>query len=135
MGNYINWDDKLSVSVEEIDRQHMQLVALINELYAGFVEKRSNEFLGEIIDKMAQYALKHFRTEEKYFALFKYEKSEEHRKEHKSFVKQVMDFKERFEAGKTSLTYQVMGFLRKWLIDHIMGSDREYIACFKKNGL
>ena len=44
-------------------------------------------------------------------------------------------FKEDIEEGKVSVTFQLMNFLRSWLIEHINGTDRKYIGLFKEKGL
>jgi hypothetical protein len=35
----------------------------------------------------------------------------------------------------SALTYKLINFLREWLMNHILVSDKEYVKCFKENGL
>ncbi len=45
---------------------------------------------------------------------------------------QVVDFKTQFDEGKASLTMDLMNFLTDWLKNHIMKTDREYLAFLKE---
>jgi len=46
----------------------------------------------------------------------------------------VHQLRERFQAGKATMTVEVMEFLRDWLRDHIAVSDRRYAAILRKQG-
>ena len=132
---FFKWNDNMSVRSEEIDNQHKKLIGLLNEMYTAFMNKQHNERVGPIIDQMASYALYHFETEEKYFAAFHYERSAEHILEHLEFRQKVQEFVEKFKQNNSALTYNVMNFLRNWLNNHILDTDRKYIDCFTKNGV
>ena len=131
----IQWDDKLSVNVEEIDKQHQKLVQVINELQEAMQNRKGNEVLGKIIEEMVGYARTHFKTEEVYFDKFGYPEADSHKKEHAEFMDKVSDFKKDFDAGRIGLSVEVMNFLSDWLKNHIMGSDKNYSAFFNEKGL
>ena len=46
------WRDEYSVNIKEIDDQHKQLVAMINELHEAMLEKRAKEILGSLLNKL-----------------------------------------------------------------------------------
>ena len=131
----VEWNDRLSVCIEEIDDQHKKLVGIINQLYQAFKAGTASEQLNQIVEQMYDYTDYHFETEEKYFRKFGYEDSEEHTKEHKAFLKKALEFKRDQRNGKVTAPYEVMLFLKNWLINHIMGSDQKYAELFKMNGL
>ncbi|MBN2773672.1 MAG: hemerythrin family protein [Prolixibacteraceae bacterium] len=132
---FFKWTDQLSVGIQEIDNQHKKLVGLLNGLYQAFMNRQHVEVVGKIIDEMAAYAAYHFETEEKYFALFRYAESSAHIQEHLEFKQKVDEFILKFKKNNGALTYEVMNYLRKWLNNHIMISDKKYTGCFKENGL
>jgi hemerythrin len=39
------------------------------------------------------------------------------------------------DKNSSALTYKLINFLREWLVNHILVSDKEYVKCFKENGL
>ena len=124
----IEWTDKLSIDNGLIDTQHQKLVELINDLYAAFLEGKANEHLTDIIEELAAYTVSHFKTEEVFFAKVSYPEIEEHKIEHTNFVNKVLEFKNKLASGEVSLSYDIMNFLRDWLKNHILVSDRKYIS-------
>ena len=56
--------------------------------------------------------------------------AEAHIAEHRRLVEQVLDYKRKLEAGEVSLNMELMMFLKNWLIKHILGSDKLYVAHF-----
>ncbi|NOX17555.1 MAG: hemerythrin family protein [Chlorobi bacterium] len=131
----ITWDDSYSVKVEEIDVQHQKLISLINDLNDGMEAGKSKEILGAIIDELVKYTRYHFETEEKYFAQINYPETRAHEKEHNDFVKQVAEFQERFEKGSALLSVEIITFLKKWLTEHIKGTDQKYSEYFNERGI
>lgn len=131
----ITWTNDLSVKVSQIDTQHKRLVDLINSLHTAMKERKTNEALGGIIDNLVDYAVEHFRTEEKYFDEYGYLKALQHKKEHKDFVNKVAAFKSDFDKGKMMLSMDIMDFLKDWLINHIKKTDMAYSDFFVEKGL
>ena len=131
----INWEDSLSVKVSQIDTQHRKLVELINSLHEAMKERKASDILGGIIEDLVNYAIEHFRTEEKYFDEFGYLKAGQHKKEHKDFVNKVAAFKSDFDSGKMMLSMEVMEFLKDWLVNHIKKTDMAYSDFFIEKGL
>lgn len=131
----ITWSDKFSMQIKEIDDQHKVLVEMINELHEAMKQAKSKETAIEIIDKMAEYTQFHFSTEEKYMQRFAYPDYANHKKEHVKFVEQVVQFKQDYESGKAGLSYDIMNFLKDWLVEHIQDSDKRYAPLFIEKGV
>jgi hemerythrin-like metal-binding protein len=47
-----------------------------------------------------------------------------HKAEHKKLVADVGAFKAKFEAGSAAVTTELMAFLRDWLSNHILRTDK-----------
>jgi hemerythrin len=131
----IEWNSGLSVNVGEIDRDHKELVRMINDLNQAMKDRKGKEVLGGIVSSLAAYATTHFAREEKYFDKFTYPARAGHKKEHDDFVHKVSGFQKGFEDGQIALSVEVMRFLSDWLTGHIMGSDKKYSALFNEKGL
>lgn len=131
----INWDDKLSVKVKEIDDQHKKLIGMVNDLHDAMIKGSSKDIIGKILSEMTAYTVTHFATEEKYMVKFGYTGYMEHKTEHKNFVVKATDLKAKFDSGKMMLSVEIMNFLKDWLSKHILGTDKKYSACFNENGL
>jgi hemerythrin len=37
--------------------------------------------------------------------------------------------------GDYQITNEKLEYLKRWFVNHIQGTDKKYIDCFKKNGL
>ena len=132
---FVLWNEKYNTGIKEIDDQHKKLVNILNELYESFIDRTTNEKLKAVVQEMDRYTEYHFGVEEKYFKEFNYKGANEHITEHEIFIHKVKVFKQDIEEGKVSVTFQLMNFLRSWLIEHINGTDRKYIGLFKEKGL
>jgi hemerythrin-like metal-binding protein len=120
----LTWSHQLSVGYEEIDSQHKVLVEIINSLHDHMVSGDANENIGKVLDRMIEYTVFHFRTEEQLMAGSGYSGAQAHVEEHRKLVEKAVDLQARFKAGTTTLTIEVMAFLRDWLQHHIKESDK-----------
>ena len=131
----VAWDDKYSVGVSELDNQHKQLILILNDLYDAMQSQKANDVIGTIITKLVNYTKTHFTTEERYMTQYAYPDLAAQKKEHEIFTKKVMDFKEAFDSGRTSLSVSVTSFVKDWLVSHISGSDRKYGPFLNSKGV
>lgn len=129
------WKEEYSVGVKEIDDQHKRFIEIMNSLYTAVYAGEDREKLAEILLNVANYKDNHFATEEKYFDLFHYENTDEHKAEHQKLREKVTAFYQEFKEGKTDITADLLDFLENWLVDHLANQDQKYVECFQKNGL
>lgn len=131
----LEWSDKLVLGIPSVDAQHRQLVDMLNELYAAFRDGTAKEHIGPVLDRLIQYTAVHFKHEEDFFDQTRYPDAEHHKKEHANLVKRVLEVQQKFKSGQVVLTQDLMAFLRNWLADHILGSDKRYVAHVKGRGV
>ena len=131
----IKWEEDYSVNITEIDNQHKKLLELINTLRDAMREGKVKEVMSKILSDLVDYTLYHFATEEKYFDQYDYPESDIHKKQHGNLVEQVATFQKKHEAGALFITIDVMNFLRDWLNDHIIGSDKKYGPYLNSKGV
>jgi len=123
---FMTWNDQLSVGVEALDNDHKKMVSMVNILYDGIVAGRGNEALQMIMDDLVAYTGYHFTREEDYFALTGYAEASEHKIEHDVMKERVKEIQLHYKDLSPVLTMGVMVFLKDWLIEHILGSDKRY---------
>ncbi len=127
---FMKWQPGFNLGIEEIDEQHKKIVELINLLNVAVLNQNADLKIRGMLDEMTDYADYHFKTEEKYFRKFHYPLLDDHIKEHEAFIEKVKEFIAKYEAG-LSITFRLMNYLRKWLTNHILDSDREYVDIIK----
>jgi hemerythrin len=131
----ITWNDSFSVNVAELDEQHKTLIALINDLNDAMSVGKGRDVLGRILNDLSAYTATHFRTEERYFAQYKYPDTFNHRIEHIAFAKKVAQFSEAYANGNIPLTTEVLKRISDWWKHHILETDKKYSQFFFENGL
>ncbi len=131
----LEWNDKLSVTIRKFDDQHKKLVGMVNQLHDAMKVGKGREVLGEILQSLARYTTTHFNDEEQLMKLHNYPGLEQHMREHNMLVLQVRETLEAHRQGKNILTQSIMEFLKKWLTDHIMESDKKYGPFLKNKGV
>ncbi len=131
----VDWKDVYTVNISEVDTQHKKLVQLINELHDAVKMGKAKEIMGKVLNDLVDYTLYHFATEEKYFDAYDYPDSELHKKQHKELVEQVAALQKKYESGERVITIEVMNFLRDWLHDHIVGSDKKFGPYLNSKGV
>ncbi|MFA6280150.1 MAG: bacteriohemerythrin [Bdellovibrionales bacterium] len=131
----MEWTDKFKLGIPSIDAQHRRLVDMLNELYAGFRAGTAKQVMGPILDELINYTATHFKHEEKFFESTHYAETPQHKREHEKLVKTVLDVQAKYKSGQAVLSQDVMVFLRSWLTDHILGTDKRYVKHFLDNGV
>jgi hemerythrin len=132
---FMAWNDKLSMGVKAIDDDHKKLLALANHLYDAIAAERGKLELERVLGELVDYTTFHFAREEELFARTAYPKATEHKKEHDDLTRKVVEIQQRYHAGSTALTMEVMVFLKDWLFDHILGSDLKVGPHLKAKGI
>ncbi len=122
----IDWTDKMSVGVEEIDEQHKKLVGIINHLHDSLKTNSYKEELKIIFMELIDYTKYHFEAEEKIMAEAGYEDLESHKKQHQKFVNKLLRMKDRCYMGKEEISVELSSFLSSWMLGHILRSDKDY---------
>ena len=136
MGSFIEWSDKISVGIQELDEQHKQLVDLINRLFDAMTEGQDKAAVAkEIMNELIQYTIIHFAVEESLFRIFDYPDYDEHCKHHQELRLQAHEINQKVQSGERMITPELLFFLRKWITNHIMVEDKKYSPFLLKKGM
>lgn len=128
------WTEDLQVGIAAIDGDHKKLVQLINDLHEAMTQGRGKAVLGKTLDDLIRYTQEHFQREEQLMQRAGYSDYARHKQEHEQLVQEVVALREKFNSGNLMLSVQVSGFLRDWLTNHIMKTDKKYEPTLKKLG-
>ncbi|MCB1179563.1 MAG: bacteriohemerythrin [Leptospiraceae bacterium] len=125
----IVWTKDYEIGIFVIDEQHKKLVEIINELHKAISDKMETGVTYRILQQLNEYTLAHFSIEEEIMKKIKYPEFDLHKAMHGSFIDKVNRFKDDYLAGK-KLSGEIMVFLREWLTNHILHSDKDGIGKF-----
>jgi hemerythrin len=124
----VQWQASYSVGIKLIDKQHQELINMTNELFASCLmgDEAARRFFKKVIQGAVDYINFHFSTEEKMFVLVNYPQAAAHKKEHETFVAEVVKQVKDFEAGRKFVPNAFARFLKNWVLTHIVISDKKY---------
>jgi len=131
----INWRNEFSVGVEEMDRQHKKLLAMINRLIEEQHSLTDRKTIAELLDGMIEYAQEHFRAEEYLMAEYDYDRKTWQEMRHKEFIDKTLSFMTAADIGPNILSVALLDFLSSWLVNHILTEDMQYKEFFRSKGL
>jgi hemerythrin len=136
----VEWDDRYSVGIQLIDEQHKELIKLTNALYKGCLsgDEAACSYFMEAIHGTVDYVRRHFSAEERLMENVKYPDLAEHKREHESFVKKILEDVGSFQGGKKFVPNVFVRYLKDWILTHIAVQDKKYskyIFNLKKQGV
>ncbi len=131
----IKWDDKYSVGIPMIDEEHKKFIDIINKATQVKQHDDSPRAMSELLVEMTVYALEHFKTEENYMINFKYYDYKSHKDEHNNFSKIISNYCKKLIEGEFKVMNEILEYLKQWLVNHILVTDKKYAVCFNENGL
>jgi len=124
----IVWRDELNIGVEAVDKQHQELVRILNEFLDACTKQKGREKVEETLEFLISYTVKHFHDEEELMKGSQYPVYAAHKREHDQFVKDVGDIQQQLkEKGASVLTtIKLNRTLVDWLLNHIQKNDQEF---------
>jgi hemerythrin len=131
----VEWNVNYSVQNAEMDRQHQKLFDLINKLHEAMGQGKGKETLPVVFDSLVKYTQSHFAAEEALLQKYNYPELATQKRQHADLIKQVSDLQKQFLAGDFSSSVKTSEFLKKWLIEHIQGTDQKYGGFLNQKGV
>ncbi len=123
---HIQWKDRYNINFREIDAQHRGLLDLVNELIDLVDSQDQSGQVARIFHSLADYALTHFSTEERYMEAANYPKLAQQRREHAFFINRLLELSHAYDPGEPQLVQETLEFLKHWYLEHIIRSDQDY---------
>jgi len=129
------WSNEYSVGVEEIDEQHKELVRLLNSLHQAIHERHGSEVSRRILNELVAYTQVHFAVEESLMRISAYPDFANHKKIHTSLIEQVHELQIKLDEGAAKISFELLHFLKHWLMHHILETDKQFGQHFAGTGM
>ncbi len=125
----------MSVGIDVIDNDHRKLLNLLNDLKdINSDSTAKTATIGSVLSELIDYTVYHFGREEVMMEACDYPQTEIHKRMHQTFKAQVQATMEEFNKDPDSWDPRVLSlFLRDWLLEHIMGMDKDYEQWMRNN--
>jgi len=116
------------VGIDSIDEHHRYLFRLTSSLQEAIVQQRGSKKIAKVLKALKQYSIIHFREEERMMRHYGSPHLAVQTSQHKYFIKQLENFWEIFRNHPLSLGFEMIYYLRDWLVEHIQKEDKKLAA-------
>jgi hemerythrin len=131
----IKWNEATyGVQNSTIDSQHKRLIEMINELNDAMSSRNGFEITHQILEKTLDYTYYHFQNEADLMEKFSYPEKEQHLSQHRAFKIKVATFRQRDQAHDGMVPRELLIYLRDWLLNHILLTDKKLGAFLLEQG-
>jgi hemerythrin len=121
------WQDYLTVGVPQMDEEHRQFIARVNELNRAIVEAKDKATVRQAMELMLADAALHFKHEEELLAQWEYPETAAHTAKHGALTAQFERVLKEFEEAEFSFVWAVKGLrLKQMLVAHLLKEDLKY---------
>ncbi len=122
----LKWNDSYSVGDRHLDEQHKGLIQLINKLGGGAP-------VPVVLDELQSYVDEHFRDEERMMKEAGYPELAAHKLQHAAFEEWLEASRQACRSGDVVglLRDSINSYLKTWLVNHILVSDKAYSSYLK----
>jgi len=128
------WEDTFTVGHTEIDNQHKRWFQLAHELHSAVVTGKAKETIGQTLANFVAYTKGHFATEERLMLTHGYSHYQTHKDQHEALAQKVIQLQRDFDAGRATVTMELLQFLKVWLGHHIRIVDSRVGAYLNQKG-
>lgn len=120
----IDWRKDYQIGIDAVDREHRELIELINEMHAALGGDASPEsavhFLGELYTQVSG----HFALEERMMRDAGYDATEQHREEHEELLDSIRELMDAYGEGASfDFDDRLAATFRAWFAHHLQGAD------------
>lgn len=122
----MTWDSSLDVGVADMNREHQQILDLMNKIYDAREAGDTGASIITLVDRLAQVTVDHFRDEEAYMEKTGYAGLASHKLIHKDLLEKFTGFADEIKACGGAVPDRFLTFLKLWLSAHIRGIDMKY---------
>lgn len=116
------------MDIAAIDKQHKKFFEIYDDLVVMIKDKDTvpHNHIGDVVAELQNYLKIHFQTEERLMQFADCENTENHIKEHEFFIRKIDELALGFKYGNLMLSDELLSFMKKWFLSHILHTDVLY---------
>lgn len=120
----MNWDQSLDIGVDAMNREHKQLLDVMNRIYDA--RDKGGPGVNSYVKELGALCVKHFKGEEAFMESIGFPDLESHKRVHARLLARYGEFAEAIEKNGGKPGEDFFQFLRLWLASHIKCIDIRY---------
>lgn len=126
------WREEYEIGIGMADDDHRELLARADALYQAVSAGKARHLIEQTMDFLIDYAESHFAREEDLMLQLNYPEYDIHKRKHRDLIDQVQGMKNRVMRREVDIDMEFLGFLKEWVINHILTEDRKMTPFLKK---
>ena len=126
--DWIKWQDGFSIGIPVIDEHHRYLLSWTNRIHRALREDSGRTEVAKALFALEDYVRIHFRAEERLMLEYGYPDTDTHRRQHLDFEAELRELRTEINHNPYIAGMEMLEYLRTWLLDHILRSDRDITA-------
>jgi hemerythrin len=129
----LKWSSRYRLDVPEVDAQHRRWFGLTGAFLDLAQSRQADAAVVEAaLTDAVDYAKEHFANEEALMRRVRFPESEykRHCGLHRTFATRAENMVERWILGQTVEPTEIAGFMRGWLVGHILSTDIKYLGFY-----
>ena len=131
MTTIMEWSSVLAIDHGDIDNEHQVMVELLNKLHNA-LQTRNMVQVSDLLEQFSSAAMEHFAMEEQLMQELGYPHLQRHKAQHDELAERAQDLHYDLIHNNIPFDEKITEFLRDWMLDHILGEDRE-LGLFLQN--
>ena len=132
----LEWSERFSVGVAALDDDHKRLISIIDKLFTAHRDGTLSAEVSPILEELITYTDEHFEHEEDLLRQHAYPGLREQELAHQRFVTSVLKVRLDWNDGESEASVlKLAGLLKGWLVEHIVGMDRQFMDYLNQRGV
>jgi hemerythrin len=119
---------------DELDAHHHRMLTIINELYENMTDPTSESGMADLLKEARKDAMMHFAAEENLMGLARCPGLKEKRQTHRAYEETIARLASENALNEGAFSEDLLHFLKKWWLNHIVTMDKNYAPYLKKDG-
>lgn len=124
--NLFNFEAEFRLGIEAVDKEHVRLVDMLNQVHQLLSEGRRDEARQYFTETLSLYVDEHFANEEKFMESIGFPLLAEHRRIHENFRSSFHELKPLIETYDEAAFRKALTDAFTWIITHIGKTDKRY---------
>lgn len=119
----LEWRDDFLIGIAEVDGEHRELIALLNEMHDEALRHRSAAQVATVLGEINVRIAAHFALEEKIMRDAAYLYLMPHKQDHEALLDQLADIMDTVDTGGSYSTADLARRLEHWFSEHFRTHD------------
>ena len=112
------------IGCPEMDADHLPMLEMLDDLHQAMIRGHGAAVVGQTLEALSDHENEHFSREEALLASCGYPELAAHRALHRNMLMELAALARRVRLGHMPVALDTMQTMRRWIAEHINGSDR-----------